>query len=409
MRKRLPILIILLLGAAGFAWQFQHRPVPVPVQRQEKAWPVSVAVVHPARLAPQLTLYGRVASPRYARLSAAVDADVAAVEVLAGEPVRGGQLLVRLDDREAQLTLAQRRADVAELQAELDREAQRQRNDLGSIEHERRLLELTGNEAERARKLAERSVGSRARLDQALLTLERQTLTLRTRELAIAEYPARRAAIEARLARARAALSRARIDLARTLVNAPFDGRVTAVAVAAGDHVRVGVELLGVYDTAALEIRAQIPLRHLAAVRRHLATEGALDARARVDGVTVEARLERIAAEIEPGSAAAEGYFRVIAGGAGLSLGRIAALVVDLPVVDGVVALPYDAIYGGDHLFVNAGGRLGEVSVERIGERRNDAGIGEVLVRSDALSDGTEVVLTQLPNAIDGLLIRVVD
>ena len=66
-------------------------------------------------LAPTLTLYGRVESPRVAALSAAVTADVETVTALEGETVESGQLLVMLDDRESALVLEQRRAEVAEL------------------------------------------------------------------------------------------------------------------------------------------------------------------------------------------------------------------------------------------------------------------------------------------------------
>jgi hypothetical protein len=43
--------------------------------------------------------------------------------------------------------------------------------------------------------------------------------------------------------------------------------------------------------------------------------------------------------------------------------------------------------------------------VERVGEARNGEG-SLVLVRSDELEPGDPVISTQLPNAIDGLLVR---
>jgi hypothetical protein len=51
--------------------------------------------------------------------------------------------------------------------------------------------------------------------------------------------------------------------------------------------------------------------------------------------------------------------------------------------------------------------RMRPIAVERVGETRLADGTTEVLVRSDALQPGTEIVTTQLPNAIDGLLIRI--
>ena len=47
--------------------------------------------------------------------------------------------------------------------------------------------------------------------------------------------------------------------------------------------------------------------------------------------------------------------------------------------------------------------------VERVGEMRTSEQGTRVLVRSDRLSPGTRVITTQLPNALDGLLVRVVE
>lgn len=47
------------------------------------------------------------------------------------------------------------------------------------------------------------------------------------------------------------------------------------------------------------------------------------------------------------------------------------------------------------------------VTVERIGETRSAQGIREVLLRSLALTEGDDVVVTQLPHALEGLKVRV--
>jgi hypothetical protein len=44
-----------------------------------------------------------------------------------------------------------------------------------------------------------------------------------------------------------------------------------------------------------------------------------------------------------------------------------------------------------------------------VGELHGLRGESRVLVRSGDLHDGQEVIVTQLPNAIDGLRVRVVD
>ena len=101
-------------GAAGAKFLKDTKPYPEPLVTQEKVWPVSVIDVRPSSRRPELTLFGRVESPRSANLTAALTADVVDVMVREGESVEKGQLLVKLDDRDSVLLLRQREAERAE-------------------------------------------------------------------------------------------------------------------------------------------------------------------------------------------------------------------------------------------------------------------------------------------------------
>ena len=46
------------------------------------------------------------------------------------------------------------------------------------------------------------------------------------------------------------------------------------------------------------------------------------------------------------------------------------------------------------------------IEVERLGERRGTRGETRVIVRSSALTEGDRVIVSHLPNAIDGLRVR---
>ena len=52
-------------------------------------------------------------------------------------------------------------------------------------------------------------------------------------------------------------------------------------------------------------------------------------------------------------------------------------------------------------------GRMKAVIVERIGEQSTTNGYSEILVRSPDLQKNDQVIITQLPNAMDGLKVRV--
>jgi len=412
LRWMLPLLI-LAAGVAAFDALRASRPTPAPLASEEKAWIVAVQAVAPATASPELTLYGRVDSPRIANLSAAVSADVREVHVLAGEEVGAGEVLVVLDDEDIALTVAQREAEVAEIRARIELENERHDNDRAALAHEQRLLDLARRAVLRAQNLVRSSAGSQAQLDDARREEERQALAVADRRLAIRQHASRIAELRATLARAEALLASARLDARRTRVRAPFVARVSRVSVTRGDRVRPGDALVTLYDGSALEVRAQIPTRHLAAIRTGLAGDPdasrALVARATVDGQPVRAVLDRLSSLVERGSGGVEGLFRVERGGQWLQLGRTVELALALPPEPDAVALPLEALYGTGRVFELEGERMRAVDVERLGEIRTPAGETRVLVRSPELAHGDQVVITQLPNAMDGLKVRVAE
>lgn len=402
-------LLILAAGVAGMVALVKSKPQREPLAVEERAWTVAAAEVEPGTVTPQLVLFALVDSPRTTRLTSAVNADVKAVEVLEGQRVALGDRLITLDDREARFVLDQRNAEVAELEADLEHEALRHRNNLAALKHEKELLELARREVERARSLAERNVGSRSDMDRARREEERQKLSIEQRELAIGEHRSREKRLRARLARAEAQRSRAMLDLERTLVYPPFEGRITEVSVSPGDRVRPGDQLVELFDTATVELRAQIPLRHLPAARAALERGETLGARAEVGGREVRAVLHRLTARVGRGSGGADGLFRVVEGNDRLQLGRTVVLTLDLPAVHDAITIPREALYGTDRVFVADGQRMKSVRVERLGETHPAGGEGGVVVRSPHLLASGRVIVTQLPNAIDGLRIKVVE
>jgi hypothetical protein len=199
----------------------------------------------------------------------------------------------------------------------------------------------------------------------------------------------------------------AQLDLERTRIKAPFSGRIIRVLVAPGERVQVGELLVEAYPMAHLEIRAQIPFPHLPAVRAALAEETDLPATGQVDGCTPQAALTRLGGEVNRGSGGMEALFGIRQGSECLVLGRLLPLVVNLPPREGLVELPFEALYGLQRVYRLEDGRMAAVEVKRIGERRTPDGEMRVLVRSPRLQKGDRIITTQLPNAVTGLKVMV--
>jgi multidrug resistance efflux pump len=410
-RRRLLPLVVLGLAGAVAAGLVATRPEEPVVEIAERLWLVDVETVRQGRHSPTLSLFGRIESRWSGRLTAGLSADVAETLVVEGEGVAAGQVLVRLDDRDARLQLAQREAELAQADARIAAEMRRHQADREALPREAELLALVRSEVERLRGLVRNKVGAQSQLDTARQAVERQAIALAVRQQAVDEHAPRLAELEAARARAAALRDQAALELDRCTVRAPYDGRIADVLVAPGQRVRNGDPLLELYSTGNLFIRAQLPGRHLPAVRQALADGERLLASADLDGQRIEARLRGLAADAGDATGGVDGLFDLVDGsGQTLDQGRFVRLEMVLPAIDGLVVLPFEAIYGSDRVYrVDEENRMRGLRVERVGEITGSDGETRLLVSSPAFAQAVRIVTTQLPNAVDGLLVRTRD
>lgn len=204
--------LALSLGACG------EKPIEAP---PAKAGSPVVGVVrfaelgfHPEREAPA-TVLGK----NEARLAAEVSARIVAIPVDSGDAVKAGQVLVRLDAKDAELALARAEAGLAQSVA--------------------RLAQAEGQTA-RARSLREKNF------------ISAESLTLRETEFAAAQ---------ADVQSARANRDFARRGVEKCTIAAPFNGIVRSRAAQLGELAAPGAPLLTLADTSDLQLVAQIQAR----------------------------------------------------------------------------------------------------------------------------------------------------
>jgi len=399
-------LLILSIGIAVFKTLKATRPERPAARIEERVWRVEVESLNLRTLAPQLVLYGRIETPDLLKAAASRPARVAEVAVREGQRVAAGALLVKLDERDFLPQLRQAQAQVAELEAQIESERIRHDNDVHALEQERKLLELARNGVGRAQRLKKQRVGSDSDLDSAEEALARQTLAVSSRERDIADHPARMGSLMARLESARARLDEIELDLERANVTAPFDGVVTGVEVTVGDQVKQDAVLLRLYSIANLEVRARIPAPHQSEIAAALAASEPLSAETLAGGVPIRLRLERLSGEAQPSGT--DALFAVEEGGEALRLGQMLELRLERPPREGVATIPFEAVYGGDRVYKLEDGRMRGIRVETIGGWLDGDGDERLLVRSEALAAGDRVVVTHMPNAIDGLRVEAV-
>ncbi|MCV6639421.1 HlyD family efflux transporter periplasmic adaptor subunit [Candidatus Albibeggiatoa sp. nov. NOAA] len=396
---------ILSLGIFGFMLLVATKPQAKPLDVEEPSWIVKTKQVQLESLSPALTLYGHVESPytttlRVPNLSIAAT-QVSRLAVLEGDKLTQKQLLIQLDDRDSKLILKQRQADIEDIQAQITSEKQIHANNLKLIKNEEALLSLIQKSVERARKLQKQNLASRSNLDEAQQSLERQKIAVNNRRYSVKNHKTRLAQLNAKLKRAIAVRDLAKLEVKRLQIIAPYDAIVAKLYVAEGDLVRSNDPLLKVYDVNKLEVRAQIPSRYQTDIL--LSIEQTLQAKAYYSGFEFQFELARVSGEINPNNGGIDGLFKVTQGVEHLRLGEFLTLYLQLPARKDVIALPFESVYGNNRIYKFNDGRMHSLTIERVGEQIAFDGQSSILVRSPELASGDKVIVTQLPNAVEGL------
>ncbi len=399
--------LILVFALLIFLLLINFNKSPDPNSTLEQIWLVDVITAQAGSHTPNVVLYGKVESPRAANILAAVQADVIATPAKDGQFVKKDDLLVELDHRDTELLLKQRAAEVTEFEAKIMAENNRHDAALKSLEHEKELLEIHKRHVDRQRELIKEQVGSEAAHDQSQQELYKQHLAVTTRELSVKDHESRLNQLTSQLERSKALASQAQLDLDRTSIRAPFAGRVADLVVAVGDRVQVGQSIVEVYDTSHLEIRAQIPSQYLDAVKQSVHQSKMLPARANIDGVWVDLALERLSGEVESGRGGVDGIFKVKTANSQLALGRVVELELDLPAQRGVYLIPIQALHDNKRIYIVKDGRMQTVNVTILGSTSLEDGSQAMLVNSTDLKSGQQIITTHLPNARNGLKIKV--
>lgn len=196
--KRWLFAILILAGIAAGAYGFYGRrgAHEAGAQTQEPAVPVTVATAQQKPMPVQIETIGRVQTVASVAVKSRVDGVIAAVPVADGQEVKAGQVLFRLDDRQAQAQLHQAQANLS--------------RDRAQLENARRDLE-------RLTPLQEKGFASRQTFDQARTNV---------------------AMLDAAVKGDEAQIENLQVALSYTVIAAPIDGRLGTIAAKTGNNVK---------------------------------------------------------------------------------------------------------------------------------------------------------------------------
>ncbi|MFB6358058.1 MAG: hypothetical protein ABEJ96_03345 [Thiohalorhabdaceae bacterium] len=282
-KRWLWVVIGLGLGAALAAVLVANRQSPGQSEVTSQAPTLSVIRVEPLAFRLEARGHGVARPAKSWRATANVGGRVVKrhPKLESGNILRQGTELLALDPTRYRLAIAEAEAELAALATE-----ERQLNvEEGNIQRlldlERERLELAEEELARVERLAKQDqISPSAKYEQRRATVgQRQAVAKLENELAL--IPTRRKRLKARKEQAQARLEQAREDLADTRFEAPYDLRVSEVAIERHDRASPGQLLFQADSIEAAEIEAHIPLsmlrRVVGGVAELEAPPGALD------------------------------------------------------------------------------------------------------------------------------------
>lgn len=311
-----------------------------------RAVPVEVAAARRAQMTEDIRSVGSLQSDETVRLASEIAGRVVEINFAEGQPVKKGEVMVRLDDALAKAELAQAQARLM----------------LASANNARaQTLSRTGNVTERAQ-------------DEARATFETAT--------------------------AEVELAKTRID--KHLIRAPFPGVAGIRSVSVGAFLSPGAAIVNVEKIDQLKVDFKAPEIHLAAIAVGQEVAVTVDA---LPDRTFKGAIYAIDPAIDVNGRALSIRARLANEGAVLKPGLFARITVRGRQVRDVVMVPEGAIVprGGETLiFAVENGKAVEIKVT-LGDRRN----GEVAV-TEGLKPEARVVIAGQQRLRDGIAVEVV-
>ncbi|MDH3715889.1 MAG: biotin/lipoyl-binding protein [Gammaproteobacteria bacterium] len=398
---------------------------------QETATPVSYIRAQTQAVTPRALGNGSV---RPARVWSAVSQVQGRVVELpaqyrVGTVVREGEQLLRIDDSDYKLALAQADATVLAIEAQL-RQLQVQESNLrASLAIEQEVLNSAANELQRLDELAKQGTVATSDRDAQERVFLGQKQALQNLKNNLELLPSERAVLEAQLVQQRAQLAQAELDLQRTSVHIPFDARVAEMNVELDQYVRQNDVIAVLDDMGLAEVEAEFALEHFAQLvqpldMKALIAEGEipgphlLNLQARVilnrnDGMVVEwpARFVRIDAAIDTQTRTVGAVVAVAEPYANarpplrppLVKGMYVTVELQGPAHQEQIAIPRRALHG-DQVYVIA-------EDDRLERRRVSVFLrqpGLVTLRT-GVTAGERVVVSDVIPAIGGMLLAPVE
>ncbi|RDH81409.1 MAG: HlyD family secretion protein [endosymbiont of Galathealinum brachiosum] len=429
--KKYPALFIII--GIGIVIAFILVKSKNPMQHEAATMPSKAVDIITARNIPfrsRITAYGNVEPAITLNGMAEVSGKVSYVHpnLKSGEAIPAGTLVVRIEAKDYTVSLKQTEADLRASRSALKELTEDEKSTKRSLVLAKKNLKVGEAEYTRIEKIWKQRVISKSTLDaeeQKVLQLRQQVEELQGK---INSYDSRKQSVKSQIIRAEQEVKNRQTILGRTEVTLPFDARIGTVNIEKNEFVSVGSVLFEAIDLKGVEINAHLPMDSMRKLVTHLqdtplagqqiAHGGRINdslglvATARLvngmPGAVWEAHVLRLSDSIDPTRQTLgivvgvdDPYEKIIPGiRPPLIKGMYTAVDIFAPVHSAMV-IPRKAVHQGRVYIANTDNTL---SIRDIDIRLIQA---ELVVVSNGLEEGEQVIITDMIPVIEGMPLQV--
>ena len=375
-------------------------------QARERVFTVNVVPASPETISPVLEVFGEIQSRRTLDLRLPSSGQVIELSpnFIEGGQVQAGEVLVRVNDADAQSVLARAKADVTDALGEVT-EAERAialaQDELAAAQQQ---ADLRQRAYERQQDLQTRGVGTAASVEAAELAASSAAQSVLSRRSALDQAKSRQSQAQTRLTRAELAAADAQRRLDDTVLRAEFAGVLSGITLVQGGLVGANERIGQLIDPSALEAAFRLSTEQYS---RLLDDAGQLiPAKAGVSLSVMGTELTSDAVISRDAGAVGDGQtgrlvFAQLDKPIGLKPGDFVSVKVQEPELRFAIRLPGTALDAANSvLVIDQEDRLEKIDVTLLRRQGND-----VIVRSRDLV-GREVVAQQTPLLGAGIKVK---
>ena len=413
--KMLWILPPILIGIVVLVMMKSGKNPPQLTQAKEPVRTVRILEIRKTDFVPVAQGYGEVQPAQTWKAIAQVSGRIISVHrrLNNGEIIEQGELLFQIDPVDYELNLAQAETQLAELDVQ-------QTNTQSSLKIEQKNLALAQKEYQRLQQLVKKGSVSQSSADaaeRAMLTSSAQVQNLKN---SLSLIPSQKKLQQAKI-------TQARRDLANTEISAPFNMRVSGLAIEADQFVSTGQVLFSGDSVDRVEIIAQVAmssLKNLFAGRPQISTD-IQDISSNMSAITGfrptvkldmgnqqfatwEARFVRFSDSVDSQTrtmgivvAVDHPLQKIIPGTRPpLSKGMFVEVSIAGHTQLNSIVVPRSALRNGKVYLLDKQNRLDIRPVSRLYDQQDHS------IIEKGLSEGDKLVLTDLVPAVEGMLLR---